>query len=41
MHQKLTNNTKLAEGMKAGPKPDISEDENEDDEVFGVFKLNF
>lgn len=33
VHQKLTNNTKLIEGMKAGVKPDISEDEKDDDEV--------
>lgn len=38
MHEKLTNNTKLAEGMKAGLKPDISEDENEDDEDISKMK---
>jgi hypothetical protein len=34
VHQKLTHNQKLIEGMKAGLKPDISDDEiEEDDEV--------
>lgn len=27
VHQKLTTNTKLVEGMKAGLKPDLSDDE--------------
>ena len=35
MHQKLTTNTKLVEGMKAGLKPDLSDDEVEgENEVY-------
>lgn len=37
VHQKLTTNTKLVEGMKAGLKPNISDDENEDDDVHCPF----
>ena len=32
MHQKLTHNRKLIEGMKAGLNPDISDDEKNDDD---------
>ncbi len=34
MHEKLTHNRKLVEGMKAGLRPEISDDENQEgDEV--------
>ena len=33
VHEKLTHSRKLVEGMKAGLKPDISDDENGDDDV--------
>ena len=32
VHEKLTHSRKLVEGMKAGLKPDISDDEKGDDE---------
>jgi hypothetical protein len=32
IHQKMTHNRKLIEGMKAGLNPDISDDEKKDDE---------
>lgn len=36
VHQKLTHNQKLIEGMKAGLKPDISDEEIEDDDEVNV-----
>jgi hypothetical protein len=33
VHEKLTHSRKLVEGMKAGLKPDISDEENGDDDV--------
>lgn len=40
VHEKLTHNKKLIEGMKAGLKPDISDDEKGDDDevIFILFK---
>ncbi len=41
VHEKLTHSRKLVEGMKAGLKPDIFDDENGDDDVneLNRFKL--
>lgn len=37
VHEKLTHNQKLIEGMKAGLKPDISDDELGDDDDVTLF----
>lgn len=38
IHEKTTHNQKLLEGMRSGLKPDISEDELDDDDE--VVKIN-
>ena len=41
VHEKLTHNQKLIEGMKAGLKPDISDDDiGDDDDVIQLFLKN-
>ena len=39
VHQKLTHNRKLIEGMKAGLNPDISDDEKNDEDNIQVYLL--
>ena len=43
VHEKSTHNKRLIEGMKSGLKPDISDDERDDDDDvrFLVFYLNY
>jgi len=39
VHEKLTHNQKLIEGMKAGLKPDISDDDlGDEDDVLDYFE---